>query len=349
MSAVADGPRWPLLLQHSSDFALLVETTERAGLYFTLDGSVLRLVSLDGSGGPVVLARGANLFEARFESHRAPAPARFTGWTPGTLEPADDGDEGAGSLLLNLSVPGAGHLMSLAESTAARRESGRRTFRGTADGDPALRPGARVRISGVDSSCIGEYVLTSATHAIDREGGYLTELSSEPPEPRTSGRGGMVTPGAVTRVDDPAGLGRIRATLPAFGGLESDWLQVVLPAIGAETGLMALPDTGDSVLVLLPDGDPSSGIVLGSVLASTSPSDDGVSDGAVQRYTLRTRSGNRLILDEQGRSLRLENAGGSSIELGPDLVKLHSAANLEIEAPGRAIVIRGQSVDFQQQ
>jgi hypothetical protein len=52
-------------------------------------------------------------------------------------------------------------------------------------------------------------------------------------------------------------------------------------------------------------------------------------------------------MDDEGSLLRLENSGGSFLELGPETVRLHAATALEIEAPGTRIVVRGDQIDFQ--
>jgi hypothetical protein len=45
--------------------------------------------------------------------------------------------------------------------------------------------------------------------------------------------------------------------------------------------------------------------------------------------------------------IRLENSDGSFVELSPEKVTVHAARDLQIEAPGKAIVIRGSTIDFQ--
>jgi len=62
---------------------------------------------------------------------------------------------------------------------------------------------------------------------------------------------------------------------------------------------------------------------------------------------MRSPGGQVIRLDDSNRSLRLENSEGSFVELLPGKVRLHAATDLEIEAPGRSIVIRGSKVDFQ--
>ena len=76
--------------------------------------------------------------------------------------------------------------------------------------------------------------------------------------------------------------------------------------------------------------------------------DSGVDNGSVQRYTFLTRGGQRIQLDDAANSLRLENDKGSYIELKPGKVRIRARTNLDIEAPGHAIVIRGKTIDFKQ-
>jgi phage baseplate assembly protein gpV len=111
---------------------------------------------------------------------------------------------------------------------------------------------------------------------------------------------------------------------------------------------MFTPDVGDLVLVLCPHADPARGIVLGGLYGMDAHPDPGVEDGAVKRFTLRTPGGQVLKLDDTGQIIRFDNSDGSFVELAPGTVKLHSNVDLEIEAPGQAVVIRGSTIDFQQ-
>jgi len=76
--------------------------------------------------------------------------------------------------------------------------------------------------------------------------------------------------------------------------------------------------------------------------------DWGVDDTAVKRYTLRTPGGQRVRLDDAKQVVRLENSDGSYFEMTPDKVTVHSQRDLQIEAPGRNLVIKANKVDFQQ-
>jgi uncharacterized protein involved in type VI secretion and phage assembly len=151
----------------------------------------------------------------------------------------------------------------------------------------------------------------------------------------------------VSQVDDPDELGRVKVSLSTYNDVETDWMGVLCVAAGQGKGLVALPDKGDKVLVLLSHEDPGQGIVIGGLYGSESPPDTGVEAGAVKRYTLRTPEGQYVQLDDGRRTVRVEDAGGSYVQLSPDGVLLHSKVPFEIDAPGQPVIIRGKTVDFQ--
>src|SRR5262249_60041620 len=93
---------------------------------------------------------------------------------------------------------------------------------------------------------------------------------------------------------------------------------------------------------------PADGVVLGGLYGAVAPPDDGVEGGAVRRWSIRTADGQSVVVDDAAHSVRVGDRAGSFVELAPDLVRLHAATDLVLEAPGRAVTIRGRTVDFQQ-
>ncbi|MCI0398266.1 MAG: phage baseplate assembly protein V [Chloroflexi bacterium] len=369
VQAAASGPSWQRLYQHhQSDLALLVEMTEQCGLYFTVREDTLHLLTLDGLGDSLVLTLGESLFEARVELNGDPAcrSVTATGWDPLRVEthsgrasgarsgrevsaevnPGEVGGDGQRELV-DEGVATADQAEALAQAELDRRLAGEVTLWGIAEGDPALRPATRIEVKGLDHTLTGRYVLTEVVHVIDERAGFVSELSTAPPPPRRRPRGAISTLGVVTQVNDDQDLGRIRVSLPAYGDVETDWMGVLSPGAGRDKGLVTLPDVGDHVLVLLSHEDPGQGIILGGLYGMEGPPDSGVENGEVRRYTLRTPGGQLVQLDDTGTIVRLENAAGSYVELAPGKVRVHAATDLEIEAPGHAIVIRGQAIDFQ--
>ena len=363
---------WPTLLQHDqTDFELLREVCERTGLYFVLRQGTLHLLTLEGvSGGePPELALGGDLLEASFELNAAPTCRRVTarGWDPAralaleaeaaaprtgraaaarvALEDVGGSDE---RLLGSLTGAGDAHAQLLAQAELDRAVAGELTLRGTALGDPDLRPGAAVRVTGVADRLAGTYILTEVVHTIDPETGYLAALSTTPPPPLADhARGAMgLALGTVSTVEDPDALGRVRVRLPAFGDIETGWLQVLGVGAGAKKGLCILPDTGDRVLVALVRGDLGQAIVLGGLYGDANP-DPGVEDGGVRRFSLHTAGGQRLSFDDKRRTLQISDARGSRFEIGPEGVTLHAEVPLTIEAPGNRLRFRAASIDFE--
>jgi len=369
VEAASPGPLWPRLYQHrQSDLELLRDVCERCGLFFTLRGDTLHLLTLEGSGETLPLELGRSLLEARVESNADPVcrTVQVDGWDPLRIEPrqgsagsprsgrrvtagVDPGQVGGtGERTLSGETAASDRQAeALAQAELDRRVAREVIFWGVADGDPRLRPGTSIEVEGVARPLSGRYVVTAATHTIDTASGFLSEISTAPPELRERARGSVAALGMITRVDDPEKLGRVRATLPAYGDLETDWMGVLSPGAGAGKGFISLPDTGDQVLVLFAREDPGQGVVLGGLYGVGGPPDAGVEEGAVRRYTLLTPGGQRMRFDDHSRTIRLEDGGGSFLEMSPELVRLSSAVDLEIEAPGRRVVIRSDKIDFE--
>lgn len=360
---------WPSLLQHDqTDFEVLCDVCRRAGLHFVLRGAALHLFSLEGPGGDrLELQLGRELIEATFELNAAPACRQVVarGWDPARAlalearadvprggpragaraEPADVGGDGE-RLVGGFAGAGEEHTRLIAQAELDRAAAAELTLQGTAEGDPSLRPGAAVTVKGVADPLAGTYLLTEVVHTIDPDTGYLAALSTIPPPPPDRPETVGVALGVVTAVDDPDGLGRVRAQLPAHGGVETDWMQVLGLGAGAGKGLTILPDTGDHVLLCVVRGDLAQTIVLGG-LSGSGHHDPGVEGGNVRRFSLLTAGGQRLSFDDHRRTVSVADGSGSHLELGPDGVRLHAAAPLTIEAPGNSLVIRAATIDFE--
>ncbi|GIJ76905.1 Uncharacterized conserved protein, implicated in type VI secretion and phage assembly [Micromonospora phaseoli] len=369
VDAQVDGPQLDRLPHHRpSDLDLLLEVTGRAGLYLSVDGAVLRLVTLDGHGEPIPLELGRDVHGLRLSvnADTAVEESAALGWHPQRAEPiaqsADTprcgrdtavqpspADVGADGPRTALDQPGRSddEIAALAQARLDARAAALVTAEGTAEGDPALRPGRRIRLTGVAEAVAGTYVLTEVVHTVDANG-HLSRFSTVPPPVPPAGlpTPAVVTLGTVTDVTDPDGLGRVRVHLPAYGGADAGWLAVLCPGAGRGKGLVALPDPQDSVLVALPGGEPASGVVLGSLFGTVEPYDTGVDDGRARRWSLRTAGGQQVVVDDVARSLRLSTDAGSWLELTPQLATLHAATDMVLSAPGRAMVIRARSVDF---
>jgi len=369
VQAAEPGPLWQRLIQHrQSDLELLREAAEQCGLYLALREQVLHLLTLEGVGPAQRLALGESLLETRIEVNGEPTcrSVRASGWNPLLVEayagqtvgarvgrrvnaevpPARVGGSGARDLP-NQTLQGGPHAEAIAQAELDRRAAREVTLWGIAEGDPRLRPGTPVEIEGVADWLAGRYVLTAVTHTLDSRKGFVSELSTTPPAPRERARSAVVALGAVTRVDDPENLGRVRVCLPTYGDVETEWMHVMSAGAGTDKGLMMLPDVGDSVLVLFSDEAPGQGVVLGGLYGMQGPPDSGAVENSVRRYTILTPGRQYIQLDDVHSSIRLQDNTGNFVELSPERVRLRAIAGLTLEAPGQSVVIRGQSIDFQ--
>lgn len=353
VSAKEEGPLWASLYQHrQTDLALLQEFAGRCGLYPAVRGATLHLFTLAGDGSSLLLRLGDNLVEAHVEVNPAAGcrSVDVVGWDPRRSIPiqarASRPGEGDSRSLPDAAALDRAQALAFAQAELARRQTAEVVFRGLALGDPALQPGRSIRVEGLEPGLNQRYVLTEVNHSLDARRGFVTRLSTQPPQPPARVRSAVATLGVVTQVNDPEKRGQVRVLLPAYGGVETDWIGVLCAAAGPDKGLVALPNLNDTVLVLLVHEDPGQALVLGGLYGQESPPDDGVEGGAVKRFSFRTAEGQLISLDD--RSLRLENSAGSFVELSPDRLHIFSHAPLTIEAPGSTVLIRANQVDFEQ-
>lgn len=372
--------RW--LVQHRrSDWELLADLAAEGGLYLVLRDGTLYLTTLAGiDEAEVPLVLGQTLLEARVEVNAESAcrTVRCAGWDPSRIEahtgqaarvrtgrmvtaeaePANAGGSGERHWMGQL-VYSQEHAQAAAQAELERRVAYEVALWGVAEGNSRLRAGTPVRVSGVAEIFAGRYILTGVTHTVDDERGYLSEFSTLPPMPgqgtmpwTATGKdllGGVAVLGRVSAVNDPEGAGRLRATLPGLGDVETDWMHVVCPGAGPGKGLVVLPDLEDRVLVLLPQGEAGAGVVLGGLFGMEGPADSGVEGGQVRCYTFATPGGQRLMLDDREQRIRLEDRTGNVVEMSPDRVWIRAKCDLVLEAPGRSVVIRGDRIDFERE
>ncbi len=75
----------------------------------------------------------------------------------------------------------------------------------------------------------------------------------------------------VVDVRDPEAAGRIKVKFPWLPGEVETWARVTLPLGGNRTGLWALPEVGDQVVVGFEHGDVRRPIIVGSLWDGTPP------------------------------------------------------------------------------
>ncbi|WP_410574426.1 phage baseplate assembly protein V [Amycolatopsis sp. cmx-4-61] len=149
-------------------------------------------------------------------------------------------------------------------------------------GDPRLRSGATLDISGVGATFSGRWVITRSTHLYQTTG-YVTRFEVSGRHERSllglnNGGGVDATPripgvacGIVSNIGDPENLGRVRVALPWLApDFESDWAVVAQPGAGPSSGIRLVPQVGDQVLVGFEFGDPRRPYVISGLYTDQS-------------------------------------------------------------------------------
>lgn len=380
VTAQATGPIWSRVMpRFKHDLALLRYYAGRSGLHFILERDALHLFALGGEAGqPLDLSLGDNLFEARVE-HNAVQPVaevQVFGWDshtggdrvgqsreenasgalpgdsnaqPGMNEPGSNQKLGSKTRsLFGLLAESDSETEALARAELEGNQLASLVVSGVAEGSPALGPGRSIQLDGVAAEMAGPHTLTVVTHTIDADGGYLSEFSSQPePLDRPPAVPSLVL-GEVCDIDDPEQRGRVQVTLASFGAAASNWMLVMQAGAGEGKGWVSLPEVGDQVVVALPDSDPARGLVLGGIYGADGPPHERGQTGAGQHhpYTLATRGGQRIHLNDSDGSIRLENASGSFLSLTPDGIELHASGDMALAAPGQGLRLVSHRIDL---
>jgi phage protein D/phage baseplate assembly protein gpV len=162
---------------------------------------------------------------------------------------------------------------------------------GECEGNPLIKAGARIKITGVGKKFSGTYRVAKAVHMLTT-GGYVTQFSNSAGEHTLLGQTGgsnggsrrvdSIIVGVVTNNNDPEKLGRVKISLPSVSEVETFWAPVLVPSAGNQRGISMLPVAGEQVIVAFENGDPSFPLVLGSVFnGRDKPGDEmAVTDGS---------------------------------------------------------------------
>jgi uncharacterized protein involved in type VI secretion and phage assembly len=240
---------------------------------------------------------------------------------------------------------------------------------GETEGNPAIKAGVKLKISGVGKSFSGTYRAARVEHTISSGGAYTTKFFNSTGDHTLIGQAGgnggglkidSLIVGIVTNNKDPDAMGRVKVKLPAVDSQESFWAPVAVPAAGSERGLSMLPVPDEQVIVGFENGDPSHPYVLGSVFnGSDKPGTElAVDDGsyamksdhkalfaAKEDITLRSDGGKWIIQVKGGDIEETVNAGqggqgnykgtfdGQYSLKATQKITVESSMQLEIKAP----------------
>jgi phage protein D/phage baseplate assembly protein gpV len=244
---------------------------------------------------------------------------------------------------------------------------------GSCYGNPKIKAGTKLKITGVGSDFSGTYRVAKARHLLGTAGGYTTEFSNSVGEhtllgqSSSSGSSGAasidsIVVGVVTNNQDPEKMGRVKLQLPAVSGEESFWAPVLVPSAGKERGLSMLPVPGEQVIVAFENGDPSYPYVIGSLFnGKDTPGDELATDdgsfavksdhkalvAAKEDITLRSDDG-KWVIEINGDITETTKQGGYKGDIAgkyelsaKQAITIESNQSVTIKAPQISVEAQG--------
>jgi Type VI secretion system/phage-baseplate injector OB domain len=144
--------------------------------------------------------------------------------------------------------------------------------------------------------------------------------------------------GIVADIDDPEGLARLRATVPAvLGDKLSPWALPCAPYAGPDVGFHAVPPVGAAVWIEFEAGDPNLPIWTGGWWARGDiPSDEAGTVAGTPQKLLKSDSGLMLSLDDDAHTATLSDADGSNllkISVDAGEIRVQCTTKVIVEAP----------------
>ncbi len=152
---------------------------------------------------------------------------------------------------------------------------------------------------------------------------------------------------------DPENLARVLVRVAGLKDASNGiWARLATMMAGRDSGTLFVPAVGDEVLVTFVQGDLRSPCVLGAMWSKTSPpppvsnpaesvmlirSRNGVTLRIVDEQdnnslTVETPGGQRMTLQDDAGTVRIEDAHGNSVTLSPSGVTVLAASKVQISA-----------------
>ena len=332
-----------------SDWTFLARLARLAGAAFTVTGKRLDFgpptparnapAGTNARENPVVIEHGANAqyVKAVVTAAEQVSNVSVRGWDPTTKDvvvskadaktrSADLADVTPASIAKKVGdrefadVWGEGRASSqdrLAASLADRLAGGFAEVEAQVTGNPAIRCGVAVNLTGFGAPFDGRYTVSETIHDFSSTAGYTTtavvaNVSDRSlfgvagagvalHEPRISG----VTSALVTDNLDPDDRGRVKLKFPhASDDYVSGWARTAHAGAGSDRGHVVLPEIGDEVLVAFEHGLFDRPIVLAGLFNGKDLPAGGwkeyVDSKGVRRRALVSRTGMRVELVEDG-------------------------------------------------
>jgi uncharacterized protein involved in type VI secretion and phage assembly len=188
----------------------------------------------------------------------------------------------------------------------------------------AVQLGGTVTIKGNNilsntEESYGEYTVTSVLHSLDGQGNYQNVFDAVPSSVKVAPAGAYSEPhcetqtAVVTDNNDPKGLGRVRVKFHWMkGSQKTPWIRIASPHGGGGKGMFFIPEVGEEAIVGFEGGSAHKPFVIGTAYHGKAKTSFGNAGNDVK--ALQTRSGNKLIMNDNEGSVFLTDKGGADMK-----------------------------------
>ncbi|MBL8473307.1 MAG: type VI secretion system tip protein VgrG [Rhodocyclaceae bacterium] len=240
-----------------------------------------------------------------------------------------------------------------------------------------------IEIKGVGKHFTGKALLTGWRHRVSDQG-WMTDLrlglgvewfaarsdvAARPAAGLLPPIGGLQIGLVEGYEDDPEKEFRVKVRVPVLGADQPPlWARLAAPDAGKGRGYFFRPEAGDEVVLGFFNDDPRQPVIIGALFGSANTPPEGLENlsdknenkGLVSRagtkilfkdtdsgksaLNIETASGNKIVLDDDAKSITITDQHGNSVAMDQNGMTLKSAKDFTLEASGK-VQIKGSEVD----
>ena len=198
--------------------------------------------------------------------------------------------------------------------------------------DSRLKNGSRAKLTDINGRAMETYRIVEIRHYYNGDEYYnefvgVSDVLHPPYQDSGAFPKSHEQMGRVVENADPLGLGRVRVQMvwQEAGSEKTPWIRLLQPHSGSGKGFYFVPELSEEVLVGFQGGNAEKPYVIGAQYNGKEKS--GYADKENNIKAVHTRSGNRLLLNDETGDVSLESQKGQTIAI------FYGNGNIEIKAP----------------